>query len=69
MEVLIWESYAAQTLLSPKGVFYLVAVQQNKPDEIIEYMRTKGLEGEVRFLISTQEGKGALTPLRLGRSR
>lgn len=38
----------AQTLLSPTGVFYLVAVAENKPLDIISRMRTEyGLAGEV----------------------
>lgn len=36
-----------QTLLSDRGVFYLVTVQQNKPDQIIVDMRARGLVGEV----------------------
>jgi len=36
-----------QDILAPGGRFYLVAVQQNKPLEIIEYMRSLGLEAEV----------------------
>lgn len=36
-----------QTLLSDKGVFYLVAVSQNKPYEIIERMKEEGLDGQV----------------------
>lgn len=36
-----------QTLLSNKGVFYLVAVSQNKPYEIIERMKEEGLDGQV----------------------
>jgi hypothetical protein len=34
-------------ILAPGGRFYLVAVQQNKPLEIIEYMKAVGLEAEV----------------------
>lgn len=37
-----------QTLLSEDGAFYLVAVSQNKPYDIIERMRRRGLTGEVR---------------------
>lgn len=36
-----------QTLLSKDGAFYLVAVSQNKPYEIIERMKAQGLDGEV----------------------
>lgn len=34
-------------ILAPEGRFYLVAVQQNKPLAIIEYMNSLGLEAEV----------------------
>jgi hypothetical protein len=37
-----------QEILAPGGRFYLVAVQQNKPLEIIEYMKSLGLDAEVR---------------------
>jgi len=36
-----------QEILAPGGRFYLVAVQQNKPLEIIEYMKSLGLDAEV----------------------
>ncbi|KAL8277971.1 hypothetical protein RQP46_009603 [Phenoliferia psychrophenolica] len=36
-----------ETLLSDRGVFYLVTVQQNKPDQIILDMRQRGLVGEI----------------------
>lgn len=37
-------------MLSPNGVFYLIAVKQNDPDGICARMRhTQGLEGEVRI--------------------
>jgi len=41
-----------QTLLSPRGVFYLVAVPENKPLQIIEDMKERGLTGEVRRSLS-----------------
>ena len=34
-------------MLSERGLFYLVAVPENKPLEIIEQMKARGLEGEV----------------------
>ncbi|GAA5936175.1 S-adenosylmethionine-dependent methyltransferase [Sporobolomyces koalae] len=34
-------------LLSERGMFYLVAVPQNKPLEILQQMKDRGLEGEV----------------------
>ncbi|KAK9900161.1 putative methylase [Cystobasidium minutum MCA 4210] len=39
--------HAAPALLSDTGVFYLVAIQQNKPLEIIEQAKALGLAGEV----------------------
>lgn len=37
-----------QDLLSPRGLFYLVAVPENKPDQILTDMRARGLTGQVR---------------------
>ncbi|RKP07955.1 S-adenosyl-L-methionine-dependent methyltransferase [Thamnocephalis sphaerospora] len=34
-------------LLSPRGVFYLVAVRENKPQEMIDQLAKAGLHGEV----------------------
>jgi release factor glutamine methyltransferase len=34
-------------ILSSKGIFYLVLVEENKPLEVIELMREWGLEGEI----------------------
>lgn len=35
-------------LLTPRGVFYLLGIKQNKPEEIISYCREKlGLTGEI----------------------
>lgn len=41
-----------QTLLSPGGAFYLVTIPQNKPFEIIDRMRARGLDGEVSAVAS-----------------
>jgi release factor glutamine methyltransferase len=35
------------SLLSPRGVFYLVALQHNKPLDIIQKLQTNGLNGTV----------------------
>lgn len=46
-----------KTLLAPGGAFYLVTIPQNKPFEIIDQMRVKGLSGEVgrsRFDLALQ---------------
>uniref|UniRef100_A0A2I2YRN2 Methyltransferase HEMK2 n=1 Tax=Gorilla gorilla gorilla TaxID=9595 RepID=A0A2I2YRN2_GORGO len=32
-------------LLSPKGLFYLVTIKENNPEEIWKIMKTKGLQG------------------------
>ncbi|POY76356.1 hypothetical protein BMF94_0553 [Rhodotorula taiwanensis] len=34
-------------LLSPRGLFYLVAVPENKPLEILSAMKERGLQGEI----------------------
>lgn len=34
-------------LLSPKGAFYLVTIQENKPKDIIEIMKQYNLDGKV----------------------
>ncbi|GAA5864187.1 hypothetical protein JCM8547_001285 [Rhodosporidiobolus lusitaniae] len=36
-----------ETLLSTRGLFYLVAVPQNKPLQILADMKARGLEGEI----------------------
>lgn len=38
-----------EQLLSEAGVFYLVAIKQNKPEEIVRRMEERGLVGEVRI--------------------
>lgn len=42
----------SQDLLSPRGAFYLVAVPENKPLEIIASMQARGLQGEVSPVLS-----------------
>uniref|UniRef100_A0A9L0J2N2 Methyltransferase HEMK2 n=1 Tax=Equus asinus TaxID=9793 RepID=A0A9L0J2N2_EQUAS len=32
-------------LLSPRGLFYLVTIKENNPEEILKTMKTKGLQG------------------------
>ncbi|GAA6054344.1 hypothetical protein JCM3770_003327 [Rhodotorula araucariae] len=53
------------TLLSPRGVFYLVAVPENKPLEIIEQMRARGLHGEIT--LKRRAGREHLHVLRFSR--
>ncbi|GAA5869039.1 hypothetical protein JCM16303_000343 [Sporobolomyces ruberrimus] len=36
-----------ESLLSERGIFYLVAIPQNKPLEILEQMKARGLSGEI----------------------
>ena len=36
-----------QDLLRPRGVFYLVAVSENNPQQICQTMRGRGFEAEV----------------------
>ena len=46
-----------QSLLSPKGVFYLVVIRENRPMELIEWMQQFGLHGKiVKFRKAGYEG-------------
>ncbi|BGP57455.1 hypothetical protein JCM8202_002012 [Rhodotorula sphaerocarpa] len=49
-------------LLSPRGAFYLVAVPENKPLEIIASMQARGLQGEV--VLKRRAGREHLHVLR-----
>ncbi|NWZ26975.1 HEMK2 methyltransferase, partial [Asarcornis scutulata] len=49
-------------LLSPGGLFYLVTIKENNPDEILETMKKHGLEG-IQAL-SRQAGQEMLTILK-----
>ncbi|TXT08112.1 uncharacterized protein COLE_05036 [Cutaneotrichosporon oleaginosum] len=53
------------TLLAPGGRFYLVAVAQNKPDEINARMRAAGLE--CKTIIKRRAGRELLSVLRMTR--
>lgn len=46
-ELMIRGFLLVQDLLSEKGRFYLVAIAQNKPLEIVERMKGRGFAGEV----------------------
>jgi hypothetical protein len=48
-----------QLVLSPKGRFYLVAVEQNKPLEIIARMKALGLDGSVSEQAFGTEGRSS----------
>ncbi|NWV00055.1 HEMK2 methyltransferase, partial [Upupa epops] len=49
-------------LLSPGGLFYLVTIKENNPDEILETMKKRGLEGTQA--LSRQAGQEMLTVLK-----
>ncbi|XP_047911601.1 methyltransferase N6AMT1 isoform X2 [Anser cygnoides] len=49
-------------LLSPGGLFYLVTIKENNPDEILETMKKHGLEGT--RALSRQAGQEMLTILK-----
>lgn len=38
--------YPLEVMLAPGGAFYLVAIKQNKPEEIVETLRGRGLQAE-----------------------
>lgn len=39
-----------QELLSPKGIFYLVTVEENIPEDIASMLKTHGIHGKVSDL-------------------
>ncbi|KFP39116.1 HemK methyltransferase family member 2, partial [Chlamydotis macqueenii] len=53
-------------LLSPGGLFYLVTIKENNPDEILETMKKFGLEGT--RVLSRQAGQEMLTILKFRKS-
>ncbi|NWI13352.1 HEMK2 methyltransferase, partial [Crypturellus soui] len=53
-------------LLSTEGLFYLVTIKENNPDEILETMKQYGLEGTKA--LSRQAGREMLTILRFRKS-
>ncbi|NXU20095.1 HEMK2 methyltransferase, partial [Pardalotus punctatus] len=53
-------------LLSPGGLFYLVTIKENNPDEILETMKKSGLNGTQ--VLSRQAGQEMLTILRFRKS-
>ncbi|XP_051473977.1 methyltransferase N6AMT1 [Apus apus] len=53
-------------LLSPGGLFYLVTIKENNPDEILETMKKYGLEGT--RVLSRQAGQEMLTILKFRKS-
>ncbi|XP_012315279.2 methyltransferase N6AMT1 [Aotus nancymaae] len=53
-------------LLSPKGLFYLVTIKENNPEEILKIMKIKDLQGTTA--LSRQAGQEILSVLKLTRS-
>ncbi|XP_061858245.1 methyltransferase N6AMT1 isoform X1 [Colius striatus] len=53
-------------LLAPGGLFYLVTIKENNPDEILEVMKKCGLEGT--RALSRQAGQEMLTVLKFRKS-
>ncbi|XP_041569695.2 methyltransferase N6AMT1 isoform X3 [Taeniopygia guttata] len=53
-------------LLSPGGLFYMVTIKENNPDEILEIMKKSGLKGTQ--VLSRQAGQEMLTILRFRKS-
>uniref|UniRef100_A0A8C0I3H8 Methyltransferase HEMK2 n=1 Tax=Balaenoptera musculus TaxID=9771 RepID=A0A8C0I3H8_BALMU len=56
----------APELLSPRGLFYLVTIKENNPEEILEIMKTKGLQGTTA--LSRQAGQEILSVLKFTKS-
>ncbi|XP_003410369.1 methyltransferase N6AMT1 isoform X2 [Loxodonta africana] len=56
----------AADLLSPRGFFYLVTIKENNPEEILETMKTKGLQGTTA--LSRQAGREILSVLKFTKS-
>ncbi|GAA5946344.1 hypothetical protein JCM3765_000205 [Sporobolomyces pararoseus] len=54
-----------ELLLSERGMFYLVAIPQNKPLEILQQMKERGLEGEI--ILKRRAGREHLHILRFWR--
>ncbi|XP_027622046.1 methyltransferase N6AMT1 isoform X3 [Tupaia chinensis] len=52
----------ASDLLSPRGLFYLVTIKENNPEEILKIMKTKGLQGTTA--LSRQAGQELLSVLK-----
>ncbi|XP_010606874.1 methyltransferase N6AMT1 isoform X1 [Fukomys damarensis] len=52
----------ASDLLSPRGLFYLVTIKENNPEEILKTLKTKGLHGNTA--LSRQAGQEILSVLK-----
>ncbi|XP_023441400.2 methyltransferase N6AMT1-like [Dasypus novemcinctus] len=53
-------------LLSPRGLFYLVTIKENNPEEIFKTMKKKGLQGTT--VLSRQAGQEILSVLKFTKS-
>ncbi|XP_075398505.1 methyltransferase HEMK2 isoform X1 [Tenrec ecaudatus] len=56
----------AADLLSPRGLFYLVTIKENNPEEIFKIMKKKGLQGTTA--LSRQAGQEILSVLKFSKS-
>nr|XP_048278485.1 methyltransferase N6AMT1 isoform X2 [Myodes glareolus] len=56
----------ASELLSPRGLFYLVTIKENNPEEIFKTLKTKGLQGTTA--LCRQAGQEILSVLRFSKS-
>lgn len=56
----------ASQLLSPRGLFYLVTIKENNPEEIFKIMKTRGLQGTTA--LRRQAGQETLSVLRFSKS-
>uniref|UniRef100_A0A8C3WKS1 Methyltransferase HEMK2 n=1 Tax=Catagonus wagneri TaxID=51154 RepID=A0A8C3WKS1_9CETA len=56
----------APELLSPRGLFYLVTIKENNPEEILKTMKTEGLQGTI--VLSRQAGQEILSVLKFTKS-
>jgi release factor glutamine methyltransferase len=52
-------------VLSPEGVFYLVAVEPNNPQQILQTMAERGIRGEV--ILKRKAGREVLYVLRFSK--
>ncbi|XP_014391515.1 PREDICTED: hemK methyltransferase family member 2 [Myotis brandtii] len=53
-------------LLSPRGLFYLVTIKENNPEDILETMKVRGLQGTIA--LSRRAGQEILSVLRFTKS-
>lgn len=56
----------ASDLLSPRGLFYLVTIKENNPEDILKTLKTKGLQGTT--VLTRQAGQENLSILKFTKS-